>query len=163
MKLNGNSYTLSDEISQTVKFKTVTEAGLENICGTSYNVQIDKTNPVISGEGSKSYYIGRLVNVSDSWGEIGSSVYTKDGGEEVQFSNGDLISSPGKYNIILTDKAENQAALSYTIKALPSVLDIKYTEDSKALIEKIRDEFNGHSDLPEPYRRETDNNKGIRE
>lgn len=158
VKLSGNSCTFSDEMNQTVQFKTVTAAGLVNICKTSYSVKIDKTNPVISGaEGSKDYYIGRIINVKDPWGQTGSSVYTKDGGKEVKFSDGDLISDPGKYNIVVTDKAGNKAVLSFTINALPGVSDIKYTDASKALIQKIRDEFNSHSDLPEPYRTDTDN------
>lgn len=157
-KVIGDSYTFSDEINQAVQIKSVTAAGIEDVYPTTYNVQIDKTSPVISGvNNSSSYYIGRIISINDSWGEIASSVYTKNSGTETQINNGDLISTPGTYSIRVTDKAGNSAALNFTVKPLPNVSDILYNSDSLKLIQDIRAEFNAHNDLPEPYKTDTDN------
>lgn len=118
---------------------------------------IDRTKPNISGatEGI-SYFIGRIINISDDIGEISSAVYNKDKGAENSFSNGKLFNEPGNYSLTVEDKAGNSSKLNFEIKSLPKVEDIIYTSESKALIDSIRAEFNSHKDLPEPYKTDTD-------
>jgi LPXTG-motif cell wall-anchored protein len=119
--------------------------------------KIDKTTPLITGatEG-ESYFIGRVINLSDDLGEVGVSTYKNGTGVETPFKSGDLFDKPGTYTLSLKDKGGNVSILSFEIKALPEVKDVLYTPDSKKLIEDIRAEFNKHNDLPEPYKTITD-------
>jgi LPXTG-motif cell wall-anchored protein len=129
-----------------------------NEISETLNIKIDRTIPVISGaDSASSYYIGRIIKVSDSLGEIASAVYKNGTGAETSFKDGGLFENAGMYTLNAADKAENSAMLSFEIKALPKVSDIVYTPGSKALIDSIRSEFNGHNDLPEPYKTDMDN------
>lgn len=152
IRLDGNAYTFDKEINTTVQLKSVTSAGVENIYPTAYEVKIDRTKPEITGaDDNGSYYFGKTINYSDGQGEIASATYTKDNGNSVNFASGTFLSNNGKYIISVTDKAGNQSSIAYTVKTLPTVGDIVYTDASKNSIEAIRQEFNNNLNLPEAY------------
>lgn len=129
-----------------------------NEVSESADIKIDRTKPIITGAGnSSSYFIGRVLKLIDDIGEISEAAYKNGIGTHTSFKDGDLFENAGKYTITLIDKAGNLNTLSFEIKALPKVEDVVYTTDCKALIDSIRSEFNGHNDLPEPYKTDTDN------
>jgi LPXTG-motif cell wall-anchored protein len=122
------------------------------------DVNIDRTAPVMTGAAmDSSYFVGRVIKLSDNIGEVASATYKVNAGDETSFSNDALFEKAGKYTLTLKDKAGNSSNLSFEIKALPKVEDVIYTPNSKELIENIRAEFNGHNDLPEPYKTNADN------
>ena len=157
-KIDGNSYSVSGNINNRYVFKAVSDAGLENLGTSNYVVQIDNTVPEIRGamDGS-SYYIGRNITVADAFGEIASVTYKKNQGPEAPFTNNTLFSDVGGYSLTVTDKAGNSKTIGFTINAMPREADVIYTSAYKNLIQGIRDEFNSHNDLPEPYKTNTDN------
>lgn len=156
--VQGNTYTFNSDIDTTAQFKVVNASGLENVLETVYNIKIDKTIPVIKGVKSESsYYVGRVINYEDSFGEISSATYKKDNGSEVNLANGGLISEAGEYSIKVVDKSGNESVVYFKVKALPVIVDVKYTEDFEKFISSIREEFSSHDDLPEPYKTNTDN------
>ena len=156
--IQGNSYTFSNDVNTTAQFKVVNSAGLEDVLETVYNIKIDKTTPVIKGADNKeSYYIGRVINYEDAFGEIEKATYQKNDGSEVNLANGALISEAGEYSIKVKDKSGNESTISFTVKALPLVSDVKYSEEYKKFISDIRKEFSSHEDLPEPYKTNTNN------
>jgi hypothetical protein len=129
-----------------------------NEVSQNIDIKIDRTIPKLTGAAdASSCFIGRVIKITDDLGEIASSTYKKDATDEISFDNKALFDKPGKYTLTLKDKAGNVAKLSFEIKAMPKVEDVIYTADSKALIDSIRAEFNSHSDLPEPYNTNTDN------
>lgn len=129
-----------------------------NEVSQTVDVKIDRTKPKFSGASEASgYYVGRVIRITDDLGEIAGAAYKKDAAGESSFNDGTLFDKAGKYVLIVKDKAGNSAEMSFEIKALPEVEDIVYTEECKALIERIRAEFNSHNDLPEPYKTNMDN------
>ncbi|WP_238902627.1 LPXTG cell wall anchor domain-containing protein [Clostridium sp. YIM B02506] len=156
--IQGNSYTFSNDVNTTAQFKVVNSSGLEDVLDTVYNIKIDKTIPVIKGADNKeSYYIGRVINYEDAFGEIEKATYQKNDGSEVNLANGALINEAGEYSIKVKDKSGNESTISFTVKALPLVSDVIYSEEYKEFISDIRKEFSSHDDLPEPYKTNTDN------
>ncbi|MFA9398676.1 MAG: YDG domain-containing protein [Clostridiaceae bacterium] len=156
-----NSLTLNNDDgilkSATYYLKRITDGAISKQL-TSDEYKVDKTNPVISGAiDSSKYFIGRVINADDSLGEMDKLVYTKDDGEEVTFTSGKFFDSPGSYTITAKDMAGNEAKLNFQIKVLPSLEDITYTDSSKNLIEDIRQEYDDHEDLSEPYKTNMDN------
>lgn len=156
--IQGNSYTFNNDVNTTAQFKVVNSAGLEDVLDTVYNIKIDKTTPVIKGADNKeSYYIGRVINYEDAFGDIEKATYKKNDGSEVNLANGALINEAGEYSIKVKDKSGNESTISFTVKALPLVSDVKYSEEYKKLISDIRKEFSSHDNLPEPYKTDTNN------
>lgn len=156
--ISGNKYTFSNDLNTTAQFKVVNASGLEDVFDTAYNIKVDKTTPVIKGADNKSsYYIGRVINYKDSFGEITSATYKKNNGSDVSLVNGALISEAGEYTIKVKDKSGNESTISFTVKGLPLVSDVKYSEDYKKLISDIRVEFSNNQDLVDPYKTNTNN------
>jgi regulator of replication initiation timing len=151
---NSKTYT---ENANAIVIKVKDAAGNIATYDAMNITKIDKTTPVITGatEG-ESYFIGRVINLSDDLGEVGVSTYKNGTGVETPFKSGDLFDKLGTYTLSLKDKGGNVSTLSFEIKALPEVKDVLYTPGSKKLIEDIRAEFNKHNDLPEPYKTNTD-------
>lgn len=152
----GNTKTYTENTSNiVVKVKDA----VGNITAHSLiNAKIDRISPKFSGASdASSYYVGRVIKITDDLGEIAGAAYKKDAADEISFMDGTLFEKAGKYELTVEDKAGNSAELSFEIKAMPEVEDIVYTEDCKALIESIRAEFNSHNDLPEPYKTNMDN------
>ena len=122
------------------------------------NIKIDRTKPIIAGaNNSSSYFIGRVIKLTDNIGEIAEATYKNGTDTATSFKDGDLFEKPGNYTLTVVDKAGNSNTLSFEIKPLPKVEDVVYTTDCKVLIDSIRDEFISHDDLPEPYKTDMDN------
>ena len=154
---DGDSVLITDEGRHTVSFRVIDALDRTGQVQT-VNVNIDKTRPVFSGANDNGgYYIGRVISLDDSFDEIETAIYKKDDGPEKQFVNGALFDEAGRYTLTIKDKAGNENTLSFVVKALPNPEDIVYTSDCKSLIENIAAEFNSHSDLPEPYKSNTEN------
>jgi LPXTG-motif cell wall-anchored protein len=129
-----------------------------NEISESTNIKIDRTKPEISGvNNSSSYYIGRIIKITDDLGEIAEAAYKNGTDTETSFTDGALFEKPGAYTLKVTDKAGNSSELSFEIKSLPALTDVVYTPECKALIDSIRAEFTSHNDLPEPYKTDMNN------
>ena len=151
-RMTSNTYTFATEMNVKVQFKSVSDAGIEDIDSRVYSVQIDKSIPTLTGaDNNGSYFIGRTIVLADAYGEIGTFTYTRDGGDQHPLTNGGLLSLAGNYIVTVTDKAGNAAQVVFTVKAIPTVSEIKYTDDSNTLISQIRSEFTQHGDLPDSY------------
>ncbi|KHD36702.1 S-layer protein [Clostridium acetobutylicum] len=151
-KMDSTTYTFNNEINSAVQFKAVSDAGVENVSNTIYNVMIDKTTPTITGATQNgSYSIGRVIGYNDNFGQIETATYKKDNGAAQNLTSGSQLTTPGAYSLEVVDKSGNRSTLNFTLKALPSVNDVLYTSDSKNAIDAIRNELNTHNDLKEPY------------
>ncbi|MBK5242988.1 hypothetical protein [Clostridium sp.] len=119
--------------------------------------KIDKIKPIITGASdSTSYFIGRVIKLNDTFGEIAEATYKNGTNTETSFKDSDLFEKAGKYTLTLKDKAGNSQILSFEIKELPKAQDVVYTTEFKALLDGIRAEFDKRNDMPEAYKTATE-------
>ncbi|MFA6941864.1 MAG: choice-of-anchor L domain-containing protein, partial [Clostridiaceae bacterium] len=106
-----------------------------NEISESINIRIDRTLPIITGAiDSSSYFVGRVIKLTDNLGEIFGAACKNGTDAETSFMDGASFEKPGTYTLTLTDKAGNLSTLSFEIKSLPKLTDVVYTNDCKALI-----------------------------
>lgn len=80
-----------------------------------YEVQIDKTAPIVTGvENGKTYNSDVTITFDEGKGELNGNPFT----------SGSVVSTPGNYTLVVKDKASNVTSVSFKIeKTSPPVVD----------------------------------------
>ena len=100
----------------------------------TFNFAQDSEAPVISGvENEGVYYTDRVINVTDN---AEFTVYVNG---KLQEEQSFAVSEAGIYSIAATDIAGNTENISFEIKAMPKVADIKLSDAQ--VVYKIRNDF----------------------
>ena len=149
---SGSQFTISPQFKGSIYARVYDKLGNVSTAVSSDGFTTTTISPTVAGaENGGNYSIGRVVNYSDPVGEIGSAVYSRDGGASVPFDSGMLFSAPGSYTVTVTDKSGNTSTFSFTVHALPAVSDVLYTQAYKNTLNKIAAEYQSHHDLPQAY------------
>ena len=153
---SGSQFTISPQFKGSIYARVYDKLGNVSTAVSSDGFTTTTISPTVTGAANGgSYHIGRVVSYSDAIGEIGSAVYSRDGGASVPFDSGTLFSVPGSYTITVTDKSGNASTFSFAVHALPAVSDVLYTQTYKNALNEIAAEYQSHTDLPQAYGADT--------
>ncbi len=139
--------TYQDDVEIGITAKACDKAGNCSDLSASETLMIDRKGPDITGVKDQSvykyYYLPRFVNVKDSGSGLSYAEYLKDGAQAgtIQENVNERIDGVGKYEVNAIDNAGNESTLSFEIVPLPNIDDIDGSDESKDIIDQVKDEY----------------------
>lgn len=108
-------------------------------------LKIDSVPPVINGAKDqneyKYYYLPRYLSVTDQGSGVAKTTYKKDQGSAVDFNKEVSLKEIGTYEIYASDQADNETSITFKIVPMPELDDIDGSDESKKIIDQIKQEF----------------------
>ncbi len=139
--------TYQDDVEIGITAKACDKAGNCSDLSASETLMIDRKGPDITGVKDQSvykyYYLPRFVKVKDNGSGLSYAEYKKDGTQAgtIQEDVDERIDGVGKYEVNAIDNAGNESTLSFEIVPLPDIEDIDGSDESKDIIDQVKDEY----------------------
>lgn len=151
--LTGATLSVSPDFKGVIYARAIDKLGTVSAVVSTCGIEADSTVPEIAGaDQGVSYYIGRVITFRDSFGELSDASYVRNQDSAVRFDSGTLFDKPGNYKITVIDQSGNSRTLSFTVLAIPTADEIRFSPESKLRIDAIKAELDAHGDLPPVYR-----------
>lgn len=101
----------------------------------------DFTAPVLTGVDGDSGYIPRTVTYEDSISGLADTQVFTFNDKNMTLTQGTKLKETGNYHFEISDRAGNVTIKDFTLKPLPNPDDIDGSDETKDIIDDIKDEF----------------------